>query len=368
MIVDTQYARFEALSLDCGATLSPVDVAYETYGTLNAARSNAILILHALSGDAHAAGISRETGKPGWWDNMIGPGKAFDTDKYFMICSNVLGGCRGTTGPSSINPATGAPYAMSFPVITIGDMVRLQKLLIDHLGIKRLLAVTGGSMGGMQTLQWAVAYPEAVVSAIPIATTARHSAQQIAFDEVGRQAIMADPDWNEGNYYGGQPPARGLSVARMIGHITYMSDESMREKFGRRLRDKEKFGFDFSVDFEVESYLRYRGSQFVLRFDANSYLYITKALDYFDAAEGCASLAEAFRPVQARFLVISFTSDWLYPSYQSLEIVKALRSLNRDVTYCELASNYGHDAFLVDVGEQTEVVRGFLASTYKAIC
>lgn len=366
MIVETQQVRFDALPLDCGATLAPVEIAYETYGTLNDARSNAILILHALSGDAHAAGISRESGKPGWWDSMIGPGKAFDTDKYFVICSNVLGGCRGTTGPSSINPATGAPYAMSFPVITIADMVRLQKTLIDHLGIERLLAVTGGSMGGMQALQWAVAYPEAVVSVIPIATTARHSAQQIAFDEVGRQAIMADPDWNEGNYYGGNPPARGLAVARMVGHITYMSDESMREKFGRRLREKEKFGFDFSVDFEVESYLRYRGSQFVLRFDANSYLFITKAMDYFDLTEG-GSLGETFRDAQARFLVISFTSDWLYPSYQSLEIVKALRSFNRDVAYCELPSNYGHDAFLVDVGEQTEVVRGFLASTHKAI-
>ena len=367
MIVETRSVRFESLSLDCGATLAPVDVAYETYGKLNPACTNAILILHALSGDAHAAGISHESGKPGWWDNMIGPGKAFDTDKYLVICSNVLGGCRGTTGPSSIDPATGAPYAMRFPGITIADMVRLQKMLIDHLGIRRLLTVTGGSMGGMQALQWAVAYPEAVVSAIPIATTARHSAQQIAFDEVGRQAIMADPDWNQGNYYDRNPPARGLAVARMVGHITYMSDESMREKFGRRLRDKDKFGFDFSVDFEVESYLRYRGSQFVLRFDANSYLYITKALDYFDLAEGYGSLAEAFRDTQARFLAISFTSDWLYPSYQSLETVKALRGLNRDVAYCELASNYGHDAFLVDVGQQTEVVRGFLENTYRAI-
>ena len=367
MIVETRSVRFESLSLDCGATLAPVDVAYETYGKLNPACTNAILILHALSGDAHAAGISHESGKPGWWDNMIGPGKAFDTDKYLVICSNVLGGCRGTTGPSSIDPATGAPYAMRFPGITIADMVRLQKMLIDHLGIRRLLTVTGGSMGGMQALQWAVAYPEAVVSAIPIATTARHSAQQIAFDEVGRQAIMADPDWNQGNYYDRNPPARGLAVARMVGHITYMSDESMREKFGRRLRDKDKFGFDFSVDFEVESYLRHRGSQFVLRFDANSYLYITKALDYFDLAEGYGSLAGAFRDTQARFLAISFTSDWLYPSYQSLETVKALRGLNRDVAYCELASNYGHDAFLVDVGEQTEVVRGFLENTYRAI-
>ncbi len=365
MIAKTQFARFDSLSLDCGATLAPVDVAYETYGALNAARSNAILILHALSGDAHAARISAETGKPGWWDNSIGPGKAFDTEKYFVICSNVLGGCRGTTGPASLNPATGAPYALAFPLITIPDMVRLQKKLIEHLGITRLLAVSGGSMGGMQALEWAVTYPDSVVAAIPIATTARHSAQQIAFNEVGRQAIMADPDWNEGNYYAGKPPARGLAVARMVGHITYMSDESMREKFGRRLREQERYGFDFSVDFEVESYLRYRGAQFVERFDANSYLYITKALDYFDLANGHGSLADSLSGSTARFLVVSFTSDWLYPSYQSLEIVNALRSRNRDVAYCELTSNYGHDAFLVDISEQTEILRGFLANTFK---
>jgi homoserine O-acetyltransferase len=366
MIVESKTVRFDSLALDCGATLAPVDVAYETYGRLNHARSNAILIAHALTGDAHAAGISKVDGKPGWWDSMIGKGKAFDTDKYFMICANVLGGCRGTTGPSSLNPATGAPYATTFPGITIPDMVRLQKLLIDHLGIERLLSVTGGSMGGMQALEWAASYPDTVVSAIPIATTARHSAQQIAFNEVGRQAIMVDPDWNGGNYYDSKPPARGLAVARMVGHITYMSDESMREKFGRRLRDKENYGFDFSVDFEVESYLRYRGNQFVGRFDANSYLYITKALDYFDLSDASGSLATSFGKGNTRFLVISFTSDWLYPSYQSVEIVQALRGMNRDVAYCELASNYGHDAFLVDVGEQTEVVRGFLASTFKA--
>lgn len=365
MIVKTQVAQFDSLPLDCGATLAKVEVAYQTYGQLNAAKSNAILILHALSGDAHVAGISEETGKPGWWDNSVGPGKAFDTDKYFVICSNVLGGCRGTTGPASIDPATGAPYAMNFPVITIPDMVRLQKRLVEHLGIERLLAVAGGSMGGMQALQWAVAYPESVVAAIPIATTARHSAQQIAFNEVGRQAIMADPDWNGGNYYGGKPPARGLAVARMVGHITYMSDESMREKFGRRLREKARYGFDFSVDFEVESYLRYRGASFVDRFDANSYLYLTKALDYFDLANGRGSLGAALGESKARFLVISFTSDWLYPTYQSLEIVNALRGRNRDVTYCELASNYGHDAFLVDVAEQSAMLRGFLASTFK---
>jgi homoserine O-acetyltransferase len=365
MIAETLSVRFYSISLDNGATLAPVDVAYETYGELNETKSNAILVLHAFSGDAHAAGISADGGKPGWWDNMIGPGKAFDTNKYFVICSNILGGCRGSTGPASINPATGCPYGMKFPVITIRDMVRLQKMLIDYLGIERLLAVTGGSMGGMQALEWAVSYPDAVAAAIPIATTARHSAQQIAFNEVGRQAIVADPDWNEGAYYDGKPPARGLAVARMVGHITYMSDDSMREKFGRRLRSKEKYGFDFSVDFEVESYLRYRGSEFVNRFDANSYLYITKAMDYFDLAGEGGSLAVTLEQVKARFLVISFSSDWLYPSYQSLEIVRALRRRNLNVAYCELPSNYGHDAFLVDVAEQTDLIRGFLANTYK---
>ena len=365
MIVEPQCAHFDSIALEGGATLSPVEVAYETYGRLNTDRSNAILIAHAFTGDAHAAGVSHETGKPGWWDNMIGPGKAFDTDRYFVICSNVLGGCQGTTGPGSVNPATGRPYALSFPVITIRDMVRLQKMLIDSLGIDKLLCVSGGSMGGMQALEWAVSYPEAVRCTIPIATTWRHSAQQIAFNEVGRQAIMADPDWSEGDYYDKKPPARGLSVARMVGHITYMSDESMREKFGRKLRQKEKLGFDFSVDFEVESYLRYRGNQFVGRFDANSYLYITKAEDYFDLTNGTGKLNDAFRTVDTRFLVISFTSDWLYPSYQSQEIVRVLRRINGDVAYCDLQSNYGHDAFLVDIAEQSEIVRGFLDSTAR---
>jgi homoserine O-acetyltransferase len=367
MIVEANTVRFDSITLDSGATLAPVEVAYETYGELNAAKSNAILVLHAFSGDAHAAGISHESGKPGWWDNMIGPGKGFDTNKYFVICSNVLGGCRGTTGPGSINPASGCPYAMAFPVITIGDMVRLQKMLVDWFGIPRLLSVSGGSMGGMQALEWAVAYPDRVVSSIPIATTTRHSAQQIAFNEVGRQAIMADPDWNQGNYYGKQPPGRGLSVARMVGHITYMSDESMREKFGRRLRGKENFGFGFDVDFEVESYLRYRGSQFVNRFDANSYLFITKAMDYFDLTSGRGSLAAALEPARARFLIISFSSDWLYPSYQSQETVRALRARNCDVAYVELNSNYGHDSFLVDVAEQADMVRGFLTSTFEKV-
>lgn len=364
MISETKIELFDSLTLDCGETLRPLQVAYESWGSLNAERDNAVLVLHAFTGDAHAAGIDHE-GKPGWWESMIGPGKAFDTDRYFMLCANVLGGCRGTTGPSSINPKTGRPFGLDFPGITIGDMVRLQKMLVDRLGIERLLAVSGGSMGGMQALEWAVAFPEAVEACIPIATTARHSAQQIAFNETGRQAILADPDFNGGNYYESKPPARGLAVARMVGHITYMSDESMREKFGRRLRGREQFSFGFDVDFEVESYLRYRGSQFVSRFDANSYLYITKAMDYFDLSNGHASLAASLERATCGFLVISFTSDWLYPSYQSQEIVRALRARNHDVTYCELSSNYGHDAFLVDIGEQTGVVRAFLERCHR---
>ena len=364
MIVESQLAHFPSLSLDCGVTLHSIDVAYETYGKLDAARSNAILVTHAFSGDAHAAGEDAQ-GRPGWWDDMIGPGKGFDTNKYFVICSNVLGGCRGTTGPSSIDPATGNPYAMKFPVITIGDMVRLQKMLIDSLGIRQLLAVAGGSMGGMQVLEWVAAYPDAVRCALPIATSWRHSAQQIAFNEVGRQAVMFDPDWNGGNYYSGKLPARGLSIARMVGHITYMSDESMRQKFGRRLRDKDAFGFDFEVDFEVESYLRYRGAQFVDRFDANSYLFITKAMDYFDVTQGRGALPTVFENASTRFLVVSFTSDWLYPTYQSQEIVRALRSRNREVAFVELESNYGHDAFLVEIKEEAEIVRGFLDSAFR---
>lgn len=351
MITQAAIATFDSLELDCGVTLAPVNVAYETYGELDAQKSNAILIEHAFSGDAHAAGDD------GWWSNMIGEGKGFDTNDYFVICANVIGGCRGTTGPGSVNPATGCPWAMSFPPITIADMVRLQKMLIDHLGIERLLAVAGGSMGGMQALEWAVTYPDSVLAALPIATTARHSAQQIAFNEVGRQAIMADPDWNEGNYYGARPPARGLSVARMVGHITYMSDESMRQKFGRRVRAGQN-------KFEVESYLHYRGSQFVERFDANSYIYITRAMDSYDLTQR-GSLPSLFEKIRTRFLVLSFTSDWLYPAYQSLEIVSALRSRNCDVAYCNLTSQYGHDAFLVEVNEQTELVRGFLASTFR---
>ncbi len=353
--------RFDGIALESGGRIEPVDVAYQSYGKLNADRSNAILILHAFSGDAHAAGISERPVSRGGGTIRSVPARRFDTDRYFVICSNILGGCQGTTGPSSINEATGRPWAMSFPAITVRDMVRLQKMLVDHLGIDQLLAVAGGSMGGMQALQWAVSHPESVRAAIVIASTARHSPQQIAFNEVGRVAIMGDPDWNGGDYYDRKPPGRGLSVARMVGHITYMSDESMREKFGRRLRDRNADTFD--PEFEVESYLRYRGSQFVTRFDANSYIYITKAMDYFDISNASGSLADAFEGVNTRFLVISFTSDWLYPSYQSQEIVRTLRRRNHDVAYCELPSNYGHDAFLVDVAEQSEIIRGFLAST-----
>ncbi len=363
MSVLTSIKRFDSIELESGQTLAPVDVAYETYGELNEQRSNAVLILHAFSGDAHAAGISSGSGQPGWWDNMIGPNKAFDTNRYFIISSNVLGGCAGTTGPSSTNPATGLPYGSSFPQISFVDMVRLQKMLTDSMGIGKLLSVSGGSMGGMQALQWAVSYPTGVASVIPIASTQRHSAQQIAFNEVGRQAILADPDFNQGDYYQSSYPERGLAVARMVGHITYMSDDSMREKFGRRRRKLA----DKSDLFEVESYLRYRGGQFVNRFDANSYLVITRAMDTFDVTAPGGSLDDSFSPGDTRFLVLSFTSDWLYPSYQSQEIVRALRARNRDIAYVELESNYGHDAFLVEAGEQTPLIKGFLDNTFQRL-
>jgi homoserine O-acetyltransferase len=341
------------LILESREKLGPITLVYETYGELNQQKSNAILVVHALSGDAHAAGPK------GWWENMIGPGKGLDTDKYFVICSNVIGGCRGSTGPSSINPKTGQPYGLDFPIITIGDMVNAQRHLIDHLGIEKLLTVIGGSMGGMEVLQWMVAYPERIRSAIPIATTMKHTPQQIAFNEVGRQAIMADPDWKGGHYYGLKVPAKGLAVARMIGHITYMSDTSMAEKFGRRLRaDKEPF--KFGAEFEVEGYLRYRGDNFVKRFDANSYLYITKAIDYFNILNGNKNLANIFVGLKAKVLVIAFKSDWLYPAYQSQEIVKACKLAGVDATYCEINSTYGHDAFLLETEEETQLIKHFL--------
>ena len=349
-----------ALALECGRELGPITLAYETYGELNERRDNAVLILHAFSGDAHAAGYHEGDDKPGWWDIMIGPGKAFDTERYLVICSNVIGGCRGSTGPSSVSPETGRPYGLSFPVVTIRDMVEAQRHLIDHLGIERLLCVTGGSMGGMQALQWAISYPDRVALAIPIATTAHSSAQQVAFNEVGRKAIQSDPDWMQGDYYGKAIPHRGLALARMVAHITFLSDASMRQKFGRRLQDRAEYGFDFVTDFEVESYLRYKGDSFVKRFDANSYLYLTKAMDYFDLSQGNGSVRNAFAGVKSRFLVISFSSDWLYPSYQSKEIVSALHYNNAEVVYSKLQTDAGHDAFLLESDALGRLISSFL--------
>lgn len=355
------------MRLDSGESLGPITVAYETYGQLNADRSNAILIVHALSGDSHAAGYYAADDKaPGWWDDCIGPGKAFDTNRYFIICSNVIGGCRGSTGPSSINPKTNQPYGLSFPVLTIGDMVRAQCRLIDHLGIDKLLAVAGGSMGGMQVLQWTVSYPERMHAALPIATTARHSPMLIAFSEVGRQAIYADPNWNEGDYYNATPPNAGLAVARMVGHVTYLSEESMHQKFSRRLQEREFYGYDFNTDFQIESYLRYNGLRFTERFDANTYLYVTKAMDYFDLGNNSDTLAQAFaKSNQIIYMVVSFTSDWLYPSYHSKEMVSALMAAGADVTYCDIQSSWGHDAFLLEVETMTSLITDFLDRVIK---
>jgi homoserine O-acetyltransferase len=361
-IVETQYFEFahspDELILENGDKLGPITIAYETYGKLNPERSNAILILHALSGDAHAAGFHKGDEKPGWWDEMIGPGKGFDTDKYFVICSNVLGGCQGTTGPSSINPKTGRHYGFDFPVISISDMVKVQKHLIDHLKVDQLLSVAGGSMGGMQALEWIAAYPDKLKSAMVIASATRHSPQQIAFNEVGRQAIMADPHWRGGHYYGGHPPAKGLSVARMIGHITYMSETSMAEKFGRRHGRNGK-PHKFSDGFEVEEYLHNRGDNFIKRFDPNTYLYITKAIDTFDVSRG-KPLYDVFKGIETKVLVIAFKSDWLYPASQSREVVRACKLAGIDTTYCEIDSTYGHDAFLLEVEEETHLVKHFL--------
>ena len=364
--VETKYYTFENpkyLTLESGEKLEHVTLAYETYGKLNRKKSNAILVLHALSGDAHAAGFHKGAKRAGWWDEMIGPGKALDTEKYFVICSNVLAGCRGSTGPSSINPKTHKPYGTEFPIVTIKDMVSAQLRLIEHLGIEKLLTVVGGSMGGMQVLQWMISYPERILSAIPIATTMKHSPQQIAFNEVGRQAIMADHNWNNGDYYFDSAPDRGLAIARMVGHITYMSDVSMAEKFGRR-RKSNGTPFKFDTDFEVEGYLRYRGDNFVKRFDANSYLYITKAIDYFNILNG-KRLGEIFTDLNAKVLVLAFKSDWLYPVYQSREIVKACKLAGVDTTYCEVNSTYGHDAFLLEVEEETDLIKHFLKTVFN---
>ena len=364
-IVEKQYFEYkDRFVLESEAELDGFVLAYETYGTLNSEKSNAILICHALSGDSHAAGYYEGEEKPGWWEDMIGPGKAFDTDKYFIVCSNVIGGCKGSTGPESLDPATGSVFRLGFPVVTVGDMVNAQALLMDSLGIRCILCAAGGSMGGMQALQWCVSYPDRIRSCIPIATTYRHSPLQIALDEVGRQSIMADPKWEGGNYPDGGGPDAGLAVARMVGHITYMSDKSMERKFGRQLKKKE-YGYVFTQEFEVEGYLRYRGDSFIQRFDANSYLYITKAMDYFDLQRD-RSLAQSFSHVKnMNFLIIAFSSDWLYPPYQSKEIVKALKMNGLDVTYCEISSDYGHDAFLIEFEEETILIKHFLEKVFR---
>ncbi|MBP1909086.1 homoserine O-acetyltransferase MetX [Methanolobus bombayensis] len=362
-IVETKVFNLpDELVLESGDKLRDVHVAYETYGKLNPEKSNAILICHALTGDAHAAGLHSGESKTGWWDILIGPGKTIDTNSYFVICSNVLGGCKGSTGPSSIDPETGKEYGTSFPFITIKDMVKIQKELVDHFGINKLFAVIGGSMGGTQVLQWSVTYPDSLSKAIVIASTARSSPQQIAFNEVARMAILSDPDWNGGDYYSCSAPIHGLALARMIGHITYLSDGAMQQKFGRKLQDKKDLDYKLDFDFQVESYLHYQGLSFTKRFDANSYLYITKALDYFDLAVN-GSLIEGMKNASAKFLIIAVSSDWLYPPYQSKEVVSALSANEIDVTYREIESNYGHDAFLLESGQLGYIIGNFLSHT-----
>lgn len=354
----------QPIKLDSGVSFGPVTVAYNTYGTLNTDKSNAVLICHALTGDQHVANRNPLTGKEGWWSYLVGPGKPIDTDRFFVICPNIFGGCLGSTGPASINPETGAPYGLKFPVITIGDMVEAQARLIDSLGIEQLFAVVGGSMGGMQVLEWASRYGDRVFAAVPIATAAWHSSQNIAFHEVGRQAVMADPNWMRGDYHAnGVVPRNGLAVARMAAHITYLSEDALHEKFGRNLQDRADRTFSFDADFQVESYLRHQGSTFVDRFDANSYLYITRAMDYFDlAAENDDVLANAFKGTRTRFCVVSFTSDWLYPTRESREIVQALNAVAANVSFVEIESNAGHDAFLLDEPEFFATIRGFIGS------
>jgi homoserine O-acetyltransferase len=357
----------EKLPLDCGSGLEQFSVAYQTYGELNAAKTNLVLVCHALTGDQHVANLHPVTGKPGWWETMVGPGKPIDTNRYSVLCANVLGGCMGSTGPSSTNPATGNPYGPDFPVITVRDMVRAQARLLDHLGIADVLCVLGGSMGGMQVLEWAASYKDRVFSAVPIACSARHSSQNIAFHEVGRQAVMADPDWCQGRYLEeGKNPRKGLAVARMAAHITYLSDAALHRKFGRNLQDREKVAFGFDADFQVESYLRYQGLSFVDRFDANSYLYITRAMDYFDiAADHEGVLANAFRGTRTRFCLVSFTSDWLFPTEGSREIVHALNAVAAKVSFVEIKSDKGHDAFLLHEPELFDTIRGFLSAAAR---
>ncbi len=367
----SKLARFpaeEPLELDSDVRLGPWQIAYETYGELNADRTNAVVVCHALTGDQYVASTNPVTGKPGWWSLMVGPGKPIDTNHYFVICANVLGGCLGTTGPATINPETGNAYGLDLPVVTIRDMVRAQARLLDHLGIDTLFAVIGGSMGGMQVLQWAVSYPERVFAAIPIAAAARHTSQNIAFHEVGRQAIMADPNWRGGNYIAeGVRPTKGLAVARMAAHVTYMSDESLHRKFGRNLQDRDSLTFGFDADFQIESYLRHQGMTFVDRFDANSYLYVTRAMDYFDLAEEFGgALPNAFKDTKTRFCVMSFTSDWLFPTTESRRVVKALNAAAANVSFVEIDADWGHDSFLLNVPEMFATIRGFVTGSARA--
>ncbi len=366
--LSVQFGPDMPLELDCGVALSPVTVAYQTYGTLDAQKKNAVLICHALTGDQHVANVHPVTGKNGWWETMIGPGKPIDTNRFFVICTNVVGGCMGTTGPASRNPGTGEPYALDFPVVTVRDMVRLQAMLIDHLGIESLFCVAGGSMGGMQVLQWAASYPDRVFSALPIATAAKHSAQNIAFHEVGRQAVMADPEWKGGHYLAaGGRPEKGLAVARMAAHITYLSESALHRKFGRKFQDRDAPTFSFDADFEIESYLRYQGRSFVERFDANSYLYLTRAMDYFDlAADYGGVLAQAFRGTKTRFCTVSFTSDWLFPTTDTRAIVHALNAAGASVSFVEIETDKGHDAFLLDLPELFATTRGFIDAAARA--
>jgi homoserine O-acetyltransferase len=362
-----EFGRDRPLLLDSGVELSPFRVAYTTIGTLNAARSNAVLVCHALTGDQHVATIHPVTGRAGWWDTMVGPGKPIDTDRFFVICPNVIGSCMGSSGPAATNPANGRPWGTDFPVVTIADMVRAQAMLLDHLGIDTLFGLIGGSMGGMLVLQWAAAYPERVFTAIVIAAAAKHSAQNIAFHEVGRQAIMADPDWRGGRYIEeGTRPSKGLAVARMAAHITYLSEGALQRKFGRNLQDRDARTFTFDADFQIESYLRHQGLSFVDRFDANSYLYVTRAMDYFDLADdhGCA-LANAFRGTRTRFCVASFTSDWLFPTSDSRQIVHALNAAGARVSFVEIGTDKGHDAFLLDIPELFATTRGFIGAAAR---
>ncbi len=355
-------ARDEPFTLECGISIGDFPVAYQTYGQLNAKRNNAILVCHALSGDQYVCGTHPVTGKTGWWDRMVGPGKPIDTDKYFVICSNVIGSCMGSFGPKETNPVTGKPYGLTFPFVTVGDMVRVQALLVEYLGIEKLFAVIGGSMGGMQALEWAARYPDKLFAAVPIATSTRQSAQNIAFHEIGRQAIMADPDWCEGDYVAQRKyPAKGLSVARMAAHVTYVSQSMLQEKFGRNLQDREAYTYGLDADFRIESYLRHQGISFVERFDANSYLYLTRAASYFDLTKGgTKKLTEVFAGTHIRFCVVSFSSDWLYSSGESKNLVRALNAVAANVSFTEINCDQGHDSFLLDVPEFDQLLAGFI--------